>query len=74
MADAVEFCCPMRKKFLVGIVAVDISVPDPLDLADFILDWGGEGKPILIAMRFCPFCGKDGKDQFLRYIPPIVGS
>ena len=68
MAEDKKFCCPMREKFLVGIVAINVAMPDPVDIADFILDWGGEGKPILIAMKYCPFCGKDGSDQLLRFI------
>lgn len=55
-----NFCCEMRKKFLVGIIGVDVSVPLPTDAVDCVLDWGDpdKGKPLLLAIAYCPFCGK----------------
>ena len=46
-----------------GIVAVNQSVPYPVDVADFVIDWGGgeEKRPIIIAAKFCPFCGAEIK-------------
>lgn len=54
-------CCPMRRKVVVGILAVlpetQCGVGDS-ELADFLrfdLETPG-GKPVL-AFRFCPWCG-----------------
>jgi len=49
-------CCSMREAFAIALVALD---PDSIgvDAADLIVDWGGGGKPIIVAFRFCPFCG-----------------
>lgn len=58
------FCCKMRQKFLIGIIAENPSVPMPIDAADCI-DFSAEGpihpetgklRPV-IRIRFCPFCG-----------------
>jgi len=51
-----EFCCEMRRKFLVNIVREDRDVPTPTELADFVLDW--ERDRPLIGIKYCPFCGK----------------
>lgn len=54
-----NYCCPMREKFLLGIVAENPEVPTPSDAVDFI-DFDAkreDGKPVL-RIKFCPFCGK----------------
>jgi hypothetical protein len=48
----------MREKFVVGVVAVNASLPDPVDIVDF-MDFENKspnGHPI-IYMSFCPWCG-----------------
>lgn len=55
-----SYCCAMREKFLIGIVAENAEVKTPTDAADFI-DFDlrrRDGKPV-IKIRYCPFCGKD---------------
>ena len=51
-----KYCCPMRARFIVQIVAEDRSQKQPKDLVDFIVDW--EHSPPVIAIKYCPFCGK----------------
>lgn len=60
-----SYCCQMREKFLIGIVAENLTLPIPIDAADCI-DWDADGgirpetgkpRPV-IRIRFCPFCGK----------------
>lgn len=53
------YCCKMRERYLVGIVAVDQRVPNPPDVADYI-DWDHktmDGRAI-IRIKYCPFCGQ----------------
>jgi len=55
----VNYCCAMREKFLIGIIAERANLPTPIDAADF-MDFehvDGEGRPIL-RIKYCPFCGK----------------
>ncbi len=61
-AAAPPSCCAMRRKVIVGILAVlpeaQCGVPDA-ELADYLrfdLD-APTGKPVL-AFRFCPWCGE----------------
>lgn len=64
------FCCKMREKFVVGIVATNEDVPMPVDLADHVLHWG---KKIIFASSYCPFCGtKIDRSQTLRVDPDAV--
>jgi hypothetical protein len=53
------YCCPMRKKFLLGIVAEREDLPTPVDAADFMDfdETSDDGRPVL-RIKFCPFCGK----------------
>lgn len=54
-----EFCCPMRAKYLIGILAENAELPTPSDVVDF-MDFDNkaeDGRPIL-RIRWCPFCGK----------------
>lgn len=56
--EAKTFCCKMRAKFVISIIAVDNHIPDPMDIADF-LDWDNKspnGHPI-IYLAYCAFCG-----------------
>lgn len=51
----------MRKHFLVGIIG-KANGPTPIDVADFMVSF----EPPIIAIKFCPFCGKNliaGKDS-----------
>lgn len=53
------WCCQMRRKFLIGIVGHMNTVPDAVDVVDF-MDFertAESGAPIL-RIRFCPWCGK----------------
>ena len=53
------YCCKMREKFLVGIIAENPQLPTPVDAADF-MDYDAKAdddRPIL-RIKFCPFCGK----------------
>ena len=68
-----NFCCSMREKYLIGIVAEDLDHDDPPDLVDF-LDFSAktsQGKPIL-RIRFCPFCGMKMTQQYLRALDPPI--
>lgn len=53
-----EYCCPMRERFVVGIVAKNPAVPDPPELVGFI-DWDtpSEGGVAIIRGKFCIWCG-----------------
>lgn len=60
-------CCLMRRKILIGIIAVlteeQCGVSDA-QLAD-VVDWGKatpSGKPV-IAVKFCPWCGTPRTDD-----------
>lgn len=60
------WCCAMRQKFLVQIVADDVSVEAPVDLVDFVTSWE---PTITICIRYCPFCGSQlGKDSSVRTV------
>lgn len=53
------YCCAMREKYLLGIIAINRAVKDPADLVDFV-DFDArteDGRPV-IRIKFCPFCGK----------------
>jgi hypothetical protein len=53
------YCCSMRQKFLIGIVAEREDLQTPVDAADF-MDFdekSGDDRPVL-RIKFCPFCGK----------------
>ena len=55
----VAYCCKMREKFLLGIVAERSDIPTPVDAADFIdFDATLHGGRLIIEIKFCPFCGK----------------
>lgn len=52
------FCCKMRAKFLIGIIADNPSMPIPTEAGEF-MDFDSKdalGRPI-VRIRFCPFCG-----------------
>lgn len=54
-----NFCCRMRERYLVGIVAENAAVKEPPEVLDF-MDFDvktEDGRPVL-RIRFCPFCGK----------------
>lgn len=51
-----ELCCALRKAFAIALVALDSKTVD-VEVTDLIVDWGDERRPIVIAFRFCPFCG-----------------
>jgi hypothetical protein len=54
------FCCAMREKYLIGILAENAELPTPSDVLDF-MDFDNkaeDGRPVL-RIRFCPFCGQE---------------
>jgi len=51
-----NYCCGMRRKFLIAIVGERKDAPTPIDIVDFILDFD-RPRP-LVGIRFCPFCAK----------------
>lgn len=53
------YCCAMREKFLIGIVAEREDIPTPIDAADFMdFDRKTSDDRVVIKIKFCPFCGK----------------
>ncbi len=53
------YCCKMREKFLLGIVAERPDLPTPVDAADFMdFDAKTEDDRPVLRIKFCPFCGK----------------
>jgi hypothetical protein len=57
-AGSQEFCCLMRKRFILGIIAESPNVPVPAEVVDFI-DFDTllpDGRQML-RIRYCPFCG-----------------
>lgn len=56
------YCCRMREKYLIGILAENTRVPTPVEAVDF-MDFdqrAPDGRPILV-IKFCPFCGSTRK-------------
>tara|TARA_R100000152_G_C6769237_1_gene195003 strand:+ start:897 stop:1115 length:219 start_codon:yes stop_codon:yes gene_type:complete len=51
-----EPCCDMRRTFAMALVA--LSTPT-VDMVDLVIDWGTESRPIVLAFRFCPWCGSE---------------
>ena len=53
------YCCAMRAKFLLGIVAENKEAPHPPEMIDFV-DWDQKRADarLVIRIKFCPFCGK----------------
>lgn len=63
------FCCPMRARFLLGIIAENEAAPEPIDVLDFY-DFdirAADGRPV-IRILFCPFCGKHLNGGPLRVV------
>lgn len=63
------WCCKAREKFLLGIQAVNKTVPDE-EVLDHVTDFKrpGDGK-IQIQISYCPFCGtKIDGNQLLRVV------
>lgn len=49
-------CCPLRSYFLLQIVGARPDMPEPVEVADFVVQW----EPfIIVATKFCPFCGTE---------------
>lgn len=59
-----DFCCKMRERFLIGIIAENPAIEIGAEVADFIdfdADGGvhpetGKPRPV-IRIAWCPFCG-----------------
>lgn len=57
--EAEAYCCSMREKFVLGIVAEREDLPTPVDAADFMdFDEITEDGRSVLRIKFCPFCGK----------------
>lgn len=66
-----NYCCAMRRHFLIGMVGIRNDEPTPTDVVDFIHDFNA--KPAIILIKFCPFCGAPiDNSQTLRTpdVPP----
>lgn len=50
-----DFCCSMRRYFLIGVVGARNGEPAPVEMGEFIADF--ETSMPRIVTRFCPFCG-----------------
>lgn len=70
------YCCAMREKFLIGIIAERADLPTPIEAGEFI-DFDAEGpvhpetgkpRPV-IKIRFCPFCSARIEGQPVRTEP-----
>ncbi len=57
-----EYCCPMRLKYVIGIVAEDAKAPTPIDVIDYqdFDNTASDGRPVL-RIKYCPFCGSPVK-------------
>jgi hypothetical protein len=56
---SLTFCCQMRARYIIGILAENAEMPTPSDVVDF-MDFDNkaeDGRPIL-RIRYCPFCSK----------------
>jgi hypothetical protein len=50
-----DFCCKMRRHFLIGVVGARNSESLPVEAGEFIEDFTAQQPKILT--RFCSFCG-----------------
>jgi len=50
-----DYCCRMRRHFLIGIVGARNTEPVPVEAGEFIEDF--ETKLPKMVTRFCAFCG-----------------
>lgn len=51
-----DWCCKMRERFVLGIIAENPNVDIGADAVDCI-DFGASKSKPVIKIRFCPFCG-----------------
>jgi hypothetical protein len=56
--NAPKYCCTPRRKFLIGLVAVDHSVELTAQDADLVDFERTDSECLVIQIRYCPFCGK----------------
>ena len=54
-----DYCCKMRERFVLGIVAENATVPMSVDVVDYqdFENLATDGRPFL-KILFCPFCGR----------------
>lgn len=63
-----EYCCALRRYFILGIVGTFGASPRELLDATQI----GESGRTVVVMKFCPFCGVAiTKDSPTRTVPPL---
>lgn len=68
-----DFGCPMRAYFLIGVVGQQAEGSAPIEVVDFIDD--PSVKPMLIHIKYCPFCGQLIKDdETRRSSAPLQGG
>lgn len=66
MVTIENFCCPMRRHFIIGIIRTRIAGPAPVEMADFVCNWD----PIVVKIKYCPFCGEElSESQEFSYDP-----
>lgn len=59
MSDAAQeeqYCCNMRRHYLVGVVAARAGEEPPMEVLEYIVDLTAPN-PVM-RIRFCPFCGE----------------
>ena len=62
-----EYCCAMRRHFIIGIAGARGDEPVPFDVMEFMPDIQTK----LIVIKFCPFCGVQlDNNQPVRIIEP----
>lgn len=59
-----SFCCRLRERFLIGVIAENPKVVVRPDDVDWTLSTKGE--PPVIRIAFCPFCGQAVDGQPVR--------
>jgi hypothetical protein len=60
--DSPTGCCRMIDHYLVAVVGQQPDSIAPIETADFMLSFD----PMVIALKFCPFCGSALSDKTKR--------
>jgi hypothetical protein len=62
------YCCKLRERFVLGIVAENPSVAIPVDVVDHIdFEADMDGRQVL-RIAYCPFCGRKQDGTNLRVV------
>ena len=54
------YCCAMRRHFVLGIVAYRKGEDMPTEAIDFAIEYEPR---LIIAFKFCPFCGQPRSEE-----------